>query len=510
MQKLPIGIQTFSEIREENYLYIDKTDQACQLVEEGKYYFLSRPRRFGKSLLISTLQAIFEGRKELFTGLAVETRWDWSVKYPVIKISFGGVARDLAGMQALVAGILQSNQRRLQLDLPVTSEGGVSFRQLIERAHQKYGEKVVILVDEYDKLIVDNLDQIEVAKQGREVLKDLYTTIKDSDEYVKFAFLTGVSKFSKVSVFSGLNNLKDISLDKRYATLCGYTQHDLETTFAEHLQGADMAKVRQWYNGYNFLGEPVYNPFDILLFVDNDQTFKNYWFTTGTPTFLIKLIQQHNYFIPQLDNIHVSESLIDSFDIEAIELEPILFQAGYLTIKRQIQTGAVSMLELGFPNLETRYSFNDFVLGYLTSQTSEKSVFQSRIYAALSQANLPAFEDTLRALFASIPYTNYVNNKISSYEGYYASVIYAYLASLGLDITSEDVTNKGRIDLTVKLDDNIFILEFKVDGDGKALAQIKEKDYAAKYQHLGKTIYLIGIDFAAQEKNLSRFEWEQK
>jgi len=509
MQKLPIGIQTFSEIREENYCYVDKTGLACQLVESGKYYFLARPRRFGKSLLVSTLQAMFEGRQELFVGLAAASRWNWAVRYPVIKISFGGVARNLGAMQAMVSGILRSNQQRLGIDdFPIPLEGGVYFRQLIEQTVRQYGQKVVILVDEYDKLILDNLDQIEVAKEGREVLKDLYSTIKDSDEYVKFALLTGVSKFSKVSVFSGLNNLEDISLSPQFASLCGYTQHDLETTFAAHLQWADLAKVRQWYNGYNFLGELVYNPFDILLFIKNDQTFKNYWFATGTPTFLIKLIGQNNYFIPRLDGLQIDESLIDSFDIEAIALEPILFQAGYLTIKRHLQAGPVRMFELGFPNLETRYSFHDYVLGYLTKQTSEKCVFQSRIFSALTDGDLPAFETTLRALFASIPYTNYVNNPIGNYEGYYASVLYAYLASLGLDITAEDVTNKGRIDLTVKLEHGIYVMEFKVDGGGQALAQIKAKNYHAKYVNGGKTVTLLGIDFDSQTRNVSDFAWE--
>ena len=510
MQKLPIGIQTFEKIRADDYVYVDKTDQACRLVEEGSYYFLARPRRFGKSLLVSTLQALFEGRKELFTGLAAESRWDWTVKYPVIKISFGGVARDLADMKQDVVNILAENQRRLGLDCPHPDDIGGCLKYLIMAAREKYGQKVVVLVDEYDKLIVDNLDQIEVAKQGREVLKDLYTTIKDSDEYIKFAFLTGVSKFSKVSVFSGLNNLEDISLSPPYATLCGYTHKDLETTFATHLQNADMTKVKEWYNGYNFLGEPVYNPFDILLFIKNDLNFKNYWFTTGTPTFLIKLIQQRNYYVPRLNNLRANETLVNSFDLENIELEPILLQAGYLTIlsSRESRRGGIEY-QLGFPNKEVQLSFHDILIDYLTDQTTEKLGYQDQLYQHLEEANLPALEQTLRALFASIPYTNYVNNTISSYEGYYASVIYAYLASLGLDITGEDVTNKGRIDLTIQMENAIYIIEFKVDGDGKALEQIKARDYAAKYRNCDKTIYLIGIDFDAQQKNLSGFAWEQ-
>jgi len=509
MKKLPIGIQTFSEIRDENYAYVDKSGIAVDLINSGKYYFLARPRRFGKSLFISTLQALFEGRKELFTGLAAADNWDWETSYPVIKLSFAGVARNIPDMKQDIFNILKSNQRRLGVSCERTEDIGGCLHELIEKLFHKYKEKVVILVDEYDKLILDNLDQIDMAREAREILKDLYTTIKDSDEFIKFAFLTGVSKFAKVSIFSGLNNLKDITLDKRYATICGYTQHDLATVFSEHLQGADMEKVKQWYNGYSFLGDTLYNPFDILLFIDNSFEFRNYWFTTGTPTFLIKLVQQHNFFIPQLESLKVNNTLIDSFNIENIKLEPILFQAGYLTIKKAEQVGTITMYTLSFPNLETKYSFNDFIVDYLTDQTSEKTTFQSNIFSALENNDLPALKETLIALFGSIPYNNYVNNTISSYEGYFASVIYAYLASLGLDITAEDVTNKGRIDLTIKLADNIYILEFKVDGNGDALQQIKEKDYHQKYLAEGKNIYLIGIDFDSDEKNISNFSWER-
>ncbi|AJF07541.1 ATP-binding protein [Geoalkalibacter subterraneus] len=509
LAKLPIGIQTFSEIREEEYAYVDKTPLVLRLATEGKYYFLSRPRRFGKSLLLSTLQALFEGQRELFNGLDIEDKWGWDTVYPVIKISFGGVARSLEDMKQDVGNILEENQRRLDIPCGDPQDIGGCFKQLIRDAHQKYGQKVVVLVDEYDKLIVDNLDQIEVAKQGREVLRDLYSIIKDSDAFIKFAFLTGVSKFSKVSIFSGLNNLEDISLNPDYATLCGYTEHDLDTTFAAHLEGVDRAKVRQWYNGYNFLGEAVYNPYDILLFLKNGRQFKNYWFSTGTPSFLIKMIHQNSYYVPKLDNLMVSEGLIDSYDIENIQLEPIMFQTGYLTIKEQTQVGAITMYQLCFPNLETRYSFNEHILSYLTGQQAEKTRYQSEIFQTLTAADMDGFEQTLKALFASIPYHNYVNNTIGSYEGYYASVIYAYLASLGLDLTAEDVTSKGRIDLTVRMENAIYILEFKVDGSGDALAQVRERNYQQKYQSAGKEIILIGIDFDSTTRNITRFAWEK-
>ena len=509
MKKLPIGIQTFSEIVEEQYAYVDKTGIAVDLIESGKYYFLSRPRRFGKSLFISTLQALFEGRKELFTGLAAHERWDWSTTYPVIKLSFAGVARSVADMKQDIENILKSNQKRLGITCERTGDIGGCFHELIERSSEKYHQKVVILVDEYDKLLLDNLDQVEIAKEAREILKDLYTTIKDSDEFIKFAFLTGVSKFAKVSIFSGLNNLKDITLDKRYSSICGYTQNDLKTVFAQHLQHADMVRVREWYNGFNFMGEPVYNPFDILLFVDNDFEFRNYWFTTGTPTFLVKLIQQHNYFIPKLADLWVNSSLIDSFDIENIQLEPILFQAGYLSIKavREKKRGGYEYL-LTVPNKEIQLSFNDILIDYLTNQQIDKGRYQDLLYTALEDGDPDALKQTLITLFASIPYNNYVNNTISSYEGYFASVIYAYFASLGLDITAEDVTNLGRIDLTIRINARIYILEFKVDAPGTALEQIKRKNYQQKYKNQQQDIYLIGIDFSSEKKNITGFEWE--
>jgi hypothetical protein len=509
MKKLPIGIQTFSEIREENYAYVDKSGIAVNLINSGKYYFLARPRRFGKSLFISTLQALFEGKKELFTNLAAWDSWDWNTCYPVIKLSFAGVARNVTDMKQDIHNILESNQKRLGVNCEKTKDIGGCLHELIEKSFQKYNQKVVILVDEYDKLILDNLDQIEIAKEAREILKDLYATIKESDEFIKFAFLTGVSKFAKVSIFSGLNNLEDISLSNNFATICGYTQHDLETVFSEHMQGADMEKVRQWYNGYNFLGDKLYNPFDILLFIKNNHEFRNYWFTTGTPSFLIKLIQQHNYFLPQLADLWVSSSLIDSFDIENIKLEPILFQTGYLTIKEvnELEFGGYEY-RLSIPNKEVAISFNDLIIQYLTDAT-QYTITNSALYTSLKDAKLNTFKETLIALFSSIPYNNYVNNTIGSYEGYFASVIYAYLASLGLDITAEDVTNKGRIDLTVKLADNIYILEFKVDGNNHALQQIKEKNYQQKYLAEGKNIYLIGIDFSSDKKNITSFEWEQ-
>ncbi len=508
MRKLPIGIQTFSEIREEEYRYVDKTKIAFDLINNGKYYFLSRPRRFGKSLFLSTLQAIFEGRKDLFHNLYIHDVWDWDTTYPVVKISFAGVARNVAAMQQDIRNILKDNQERLNIDCRSEEDTGGCLRELIRKAFEQYQQKVVILVDEYDKLILDNLDQMEVAREAREILKDLYTIVKDCDEYIKFAFFTGVSKFAKVSVFSGLNNLSDISLDRRYATICGYTQDDLESVFSDLLRDVDMEKVRDWYNGYNFLGAKVYNPFDILLFIDKGRIFNNYWFATGTPTFLLKLIRQNNYFLPRLSDLRVDSSLLDGFDIDHIRLEPILFQAGYLTIQEvhELEFGGFEYT-LHYPNKEVTLSFNDALIRFLTDATSYTTT-KTDLFSALKSGDIEALEDVFVSLFASIPYNNYVKNTIAEYEGYYASVIYAYLASLGIRIIAEDVTNTGRIDLTVFLSDNIYIIEFKVDDGTDPLEQIKERKYAQKYIGQG-TVYLVGISFSSTKKNIEKFSWER-
>ncbi|MGB4269478.1 MAG: AAA family ATPase, partial [Spirochaetota bacterium] len=297
LKKLPIGIQTFSEIREGNYVYIDKTKEAYELIKNYKYVFLSRPRRFGKSLFTDTLHNIFEGRKEYFEGLYIYDKWDWDDTYPVIKIAFGG-SRSAKELISGLFSILRDNERRLEVQTGIEDDYAVSFKELIYQVYAKYNTKVVILIDEYDKPILDNLDKLDEAYENREILKRLYTEIKNSDQYIRFTFLTGVSKFSKASIFSGLNMLEDISLNPEFGDICGYTQNDIETTFRPYLEGVDLSELKEWYNGYNFLKDNVYNPFDILQFIRNNHTFDNYWFATGTPGFLIKLLESKSYFLP--------------------------------------------------------------------------------------------------------------------------------------------------------------------------------------------------------------------
>lgn len=515
-KKLPIGIQTFSEIISEDYCYVDKTEIISSLVSTTKYCFLSRPRRFGKSLLVSTLKSAFAGEESLFKGLYLEKNWDWSKQYPVISISFG-------------RGIIQSREeldRRIIVRLDeVASAYSVILRnkdvsdrffELIHGLYQQHNLPVVILIDEYDKPILDNIIDTDTATAIREGLKNFYSVIKDSDEYIKFAFLTGVSKFSKVNLFSGLNNLKDISLSPSTATLCGYTQSEIQDTFSEYLDGVDFAKLKRWYNGYNFLGEKVYNPYDVLLYLDS-KSFGNYWSETGNPGFLIDLIQSRQYHVPNLESVTATSKLIGSFDIDNITLEALLFQTGYLTIKEVHQMGDQTFYTLSYPNQEVKMSLNDTILTYLVQAPEMFSETQPRLYKAITSGNPEAFKTVFHAFFASIPHDWYRKNQLANYEGYYASIVYCYFSAMGLDVVAEDSTNTGQIDLTVKTEDMVYIFEFKVvDKPTKAnsaLAQIKDKKYHEKYQ--GATgqryekVFLMGIEFDKNERNIVQFDWEE-
>jgi hypothetical protein len=506
MKKLPIGIQTFSEIMNEDYLYIDKTGIAYSLIDRFKYVFLSRPRRFGKSLFLDTLKDIFEGNRELFRGLLIEEQWNWEVTYPVIQISFSGGIHSKDDLEEDLIQILDSNEERLGLECAKKSKSKAKyyFADLIIKAFKKYNQKVVILIDEYDKPILDNIENIPEALLIRNGMRDFYTKIKDNDRYLRFAFLTGVSKFAKVSIFSGLNNLEDISLNPDYGNVCGYTQLDLETTFAPYFEGVDMEQVKRWYNGYNFLGDSVYNPYDILLFIKNNFEFDNYWFETGTPSFLVELIKKNSYFIPDFLNITVDKSLVNSFDIENLNLETILFQTGYLTIKRLIQDEMEVMYELGFPNREVQLSFHKYILQSMTTGSGQVTI-RRELLAFMKSGDVAALEPVIKRLFASIAYNNYTNNDIERYEGFYASVLYAFFASLMVDIIAEDVSNKGRVDLTLQVGGRTFLFEFKVT-DGEPLEQIRRIKYYEKYS--GER-YLIGIVFDPKARNISRFEWEK-
>ncbi len=509
LKKLPIGKSTLRTILEENYVYVDKTKIAQTLIEDGGgYYFLSRPRRFGKSLFLDTLRTIFDGDKEIFKGLYIYDNGYKFEKHPIIHISFAeGSTRTQDEFLDKWQELLQYNEERLGIDCYSDIYDRKCFSRLIREAHKKYKKRVVILIDEYDKPILDNIENPQIAEIIRDELKNFYSVIKGADEYLKFVFITGVSKFSKVSLFSGLNNIQDITLNPNFATICGYTQKDVETVFEKHLKGQDFEKIKKWYNGYKFLGEGVYNPFDILLFISNNFAYRNYWFSTATPTFLLKLIEKNNYFLPNLENIIKDDRMLDSFDVNYIELETLMWQTGYLTIN-EVTTNydETPLYHLAIPNQEVKISLMGSIADFIT-KIENTTLKKNEIYNTLLNNDFKEFEKTFKSLFASILYNNFTGIKLYKYEGYYASVFYAYLKALGLDIVGEDVTNKGRIDLTIKMPNSITIIEFKVDGSD-ALKQIKEKDYHQKYLDTNLPIFLVGVEFDTNDKNISKVEWE--
>ncbi len=509
-KKLPIGIQTLREMREENYYYVDKTQLAMDLVNDGKHYFLSRPRRFGKSLFLDTLKELFEGNESLFQDLAAYEQWDWSVKYPVLRFSFGqDTFTDEQGVTNTLDTQLTYLERQFGLK-PTFKHVGGRFSELILHIKQQCGQPAVILIDEYDKPILDALTKPEVARKNRDFLRGFYATIKDYDAHVKFSFLTGVSKFSKVSLFSGLNNFNDITLDQRYATLCGYTDADIDTVFAAELFDLDRQQIRDWYNGYNWLGEGVYNPFDILQLFDKRE-FRAYWFETGTPTFLINQLLKRQVASLKLDGLISSAAMLSAFDVDQMTTEALLFQTGYLTIKQRENLGGDYFYTLGYPNREVRQSLNDTLLSAFVQDQSSQVVQRAQLYRLLMANDFNGLKTLFHAFFASIPYAWYTNSDIQNYEGYYASVFYSYFASLGLDVTVEDMTNLGRVDMTLRFNQQVYIFEFKVVElvpEGRALQQIKDKGYAEKYRGLGQPIHLIGIEFSKDSRNIEGFELE--
>ena len=369
-----------------------------------------------------------------------------------------------------------------------------------------------MLVDEYDKPILDALDVPEVARANRDFLRAVYSVIKDRDADVRFTFITGVSKFSKVSLFSGLNNLTDITMESRYSTICGYTDDDLDSVFAAELPGLDRDAIRDWYNGYSWRGdEKVYNPFDILLLF-RTREFKAYWFETGSPTFLIDTLRRRGVSAVSLDDMMASETLLSTFDVDDIAPEALLFQTGYLTIKGEADRGGRIRYRLGYPNREVRQSLNEHLLRHLVRDASGQERNSDRLYDLLEANDFAGLKAVFQAFFASIPYEWYTNNDIARYEAFYASVFYAYFVSVGFAVTVEDSSSHGRLDMAVRFNGNVYLFELKVvgtAGPGAAMAQLKERRYADKYRAFGEPIHLIAVEFDKDARNVVTFEVER-
>lgn len=517
MKKLPIGVQSFEVMRTQGFVYVDKTEWIHQLATEGMYYFLARPRRFGKSLLASTLKCLFQGQRELFAGLwiAEPGRWDW-LAHPVVMIDFNSIALDTpARLDAdLIRSLdVQANQAKLTLAGPTLVS---RFGELIVGLYRQTGMPVVVLVDEYDKPLVEHLGKGEaglaVARANRDILRGFFGVLKGSEvaAALRFALLTGVSRFSRVSVFSALNNLQDISMSAQYAALLGYTQTELEDCFREHIaRFAEEAgqtptqivdALKQHYNGYRFSPRnlKVYNPFSTLNSL-KEMEYRNYWFETGTPTFLINLLREKRYDPPNLEGLEVSQSVFSTFELERLTPEALLFQTGYLTIQ-DIQDNVYT---LNYPNQEVKTAFTESLLLATEGLAPEVSSHVLKLSRHLANGNLEAFFEAMTAIFAAIPYD--IQTKRD--EGYYHALFYLAVSASGGQAQSSLLTARGRIDLAVTCPDKVYVIEFKCNqSSAAALAQIRERGYAARYRQSGRQIILVGINFSQETRNVA--DWQ--
>ena len=531
-RKLPVGIQSFEKLRRDGYLYVDKTAFVRQLIQSSNPYFLSRPRRFGKSLFLSTLEAYFLGQKELFKGLYLEKaeeeqaefeqRAAWEA-YPVLYLDFNTgnyIESDELGMN--LNGHLCKWEKLYGVE-PSEQNFALRFAGVITRACQQTGKQVVILVDEYDKPLLQTMGvNEELNEQYRNTLKAFYSVIKTCDQYIRFAFLTGVTKFSKISIFSDLNNLRDISMEEDYAGICGITQEELEANFQSEIQilatrqdltyQQALAELKQWYDGYLFhpAGEGMYNPYSVLSALAKRE-IKSYWFSTGTPTFLVNYLKEAHYFIPDLDgNVELNESGLETYRAVSENALPILFQSGYLTIIGYIKEAR--LYKLGFPNDEVRYGFLENLLPAYSSLPlgdTGKSVWQ--FVQDIREGKVDSFMERMRSIIAGIPYDNFTEENMKLREQNYQTAVYLVFALMGQFVQTEVHCSTGRIDCVVYTVDSIYLFEFKLTGSGSAedaLNQIKEKEYAAKYQVNGKKIMLIGAGFDEKARTIKDWKVE--
>ena len=501
-QKYPIGIQSFDKLREENFLYVDKTPYLHELVNSAGYYFLSRPRRFGKSLFVNTIEALFQGKKDLFKGLFIEDKWNWEQTNPVVKISFSNIDHKEIGLSKAIKIELRKQAKSFGFELESESNG-LMFRELIETVCKNQG-KVVVLIDEYDKPIIDYLGvNTDKALENQEILKGFYSILKDADDYLRMVFITGVSKFSRVSIFSDLNNLRDLTINKQFAGVCGITQEELENSFLEELKIYDKEKIKQWYNGYTWdLKTKVYNPFSLLNFFNDQGEYRNYWFVTGTPTFLINLSKQMQFVDFEGITLYLEE--LGAYGIEKINLIPLMFQTGYLTLKKQNEDDTY---ELDYPNLEVRRSFlNVLANAYIQDERKSGAILANNLGQSLQNGDLEKVQQILNTLFKSIPYTLWQKEN----EHFYHAIIHLIFKILGIYVDSEVQTSDGRMDALVRLEKYVYCFEFKLDESAEmALSQIEKKGYLTPYLHQGRTCIGIGVNFSKEEKKVKEFLWKE-
>lgn len=507
----PIGIQNFEKIRNDGYLYIDKTALMYQMVKTGSYYFLSRPRRFGKSLLISTLEAYFQGKKELFTGLAVERlEKDW-IKYPILHLDLNIEKYDTPESLDNILEKSLTAWEKLYGAEPSERSFSLRFAGIIERACKQAGQRVVILVDEYDKPMLQAIGNEKLQKQFRDTLKPFYGALKTMDGYIKFAFLTGVTKFGKVSVFSDLNNLDDISMRKDYVEICGVSDQELhenlDIELHEFAETQDLSydklctKLKEYYDGYHFTHNSIgiYNPFS-LLNAFKYKEFGSYWFETGTPTYLVKLLKKHHYDLERMAHEETDAQVLNSIDSESTNPIPVIYQSGYLTIKGYDERFGI--YRLGFPNREVEEGFIRFLLPFYANVNKVESPFEvQKFVREVETGDYDSFFHRLQSFFADTTY-----EVIREQELHYENVLFIVFKLVGFYTKVEYHTNNGRVDLILQTDKFIYIMEFKLNGTAEeALQQINNKRYALPFEADGRKLFKIGINFSEKTRNIEKW-----
>ena len=514
IRKLPVGIQDFTSLIEDGFIYVDKTALVYKIATTGKPYFLSRPRRYGKSLLLSTLEAYFLGRKEVFKGLAIEKlEKDWKV-YPVLYLSLNAKYYETKESleQILEAHFIEWEKKYGATDRDLGYED--RFMQIIRQAYEKTGEKVVVLIDEYDKPLLRSLFDDKLHHTYREMLTGFYTVLKDADRYLRFVFITGVTKFAQLGVFSNLNQLMDISMNPAYATVCGLTRKEIEREFQPELAALGelhkltyqqtMDKLTWLYDGYRFspLGqEGIYNPFSILN-VFSSLLFQNYWFSSGTPTMLVDMLKKTDYDLRQLDGIEVPQAALTDYRADFHNPVPIIYQSGYLTIKGYDEE--LHFYRLGYPNAEVKYGWLNFITPYYTPLSEANAPFYiGKFSQELRAGDVDAFMERLRAFFAGVPYE--LNDET---ERHYQIIFYIVFKLLGQYVEAEVRSARGRADAVVKTADYIYVFEFKLNGSvDEALHQIDDRGYLIPYTADGRQLVKVGASFDKKKRNIG--EWKQ-
>lgn len=508
--KYPIGIQDFVKLRQGGFAYVDKTKFVYKLADEGSYYFLSRPRRFGKSLFLSTLEAYFHGRKELFEGLAIyDMEKEWK-SHPIFYIDLNTANfRDENSLYEVLNSHV-SVWEEMYGAREYETTLALRFKGVIARAAEKEGRGVVILIDEYDKPILQTLRNQELQEKHRSLLKSFYSVLKTQDRYIRFAFITGVTKFGKVSVFSDLNNLMDISMDQRYISICGMTQNELLYNFREGIEQLGEAygdteeetlnKLKIRYDGYHFEEDTVgiYNPFSVLNTLAKLR-YKDYWFETGTPTFLVYLLKMHNYRLPDITREKVSDDVINSVDSMSTNPIPVIYQSGYLTIKGYDER--FKKYRLGFPNKEVEEGFLNFLLPLYTSAGNNSPFMVDEFVQDVESGNPERFMQRMKAFFADTSYQVAGNAEL-----YFQNAMYLVFKIMGFYTQVERPTSDGRIDAVIQTPDYIYIIECKLDRTAdEALRQINDSDYAAPFSMDKRRIYKIGVNFSSQTRGVEQW-----